>query len=1745
MEKVSKKSIVLIVLLSIFVAFCSVGLYFLSLPKEEKQTIAVDGPTNSGNWTDNGNYATSYAGGTGTEDDPYLISTPEQFAYFAYRINSNNDRGGNFLITTDLDMSAYYWTPIGTSSTNSFYGTFDGGGFEISGIYVGTESSPVEFAGLFGYISNTSNRKTNISNVILNSSVIFGKFAGGIVGGNKLGVVSGGNAVDITWSTFYVSISNCESYANVYASKATGGIVGYGYATQITECENHGTIGKPDSYLTSGGIAGVLMGGNISKCANHGQVNGGASQFTEESIDRRLKSGTGGISGLSMGIVSECENHGIVNGCNAGGISGYGGTIDKCANYGNILGTNIAGGISASNIQSMILCIRQSGQNIYVDSTMYVISGNINNCFNSGEVTAGTVGGIIGYSGAIGATATQSYINNDMTLTTTKVANINLANNYNIGKISSTSTNGYAGGIVGAVMDDGQIDGELGLSNFAVPLKIINNFNVGAIEGANKGGIIGDIGYGDIEISKNYFADSSLSAVGTDNSWSLQSDAVYLENLAELAKTQEWYANSFDEQKPWNFTSVWTIDPEQNGGYPIIIIEEATYWTDEGVRATAFAGGDGTEDKPYQISNGAELAYLSYMTSSGTHYEDTYFIQTQNIDLSGHLWDPIDNFFGHYDGQNFEITNLATPAFVEGSIDEEDWMGGNSDSQNQGLFGLIDATNPSLSVDTITIENIILKDSTIYGSNYVGGFVAQVAYSMGGNDCSVTITNCISYSYVYGFGGYVGGIAGYVSQTTVSNCKNYGNIYGSNATAVGGIYGYDRRSSQITNCENYGSITASFVIDTQGAYNGSFYAARGNVGGIAGLTSTYITNSNNYGDITVTSKTSVGSSISYIGLAVGGIAGYGYDTISSCINEGNIVANVVGTNYSSNIGGLAGYTGGISNSYNIGNVSVNGGQGYIGGLAGGIDYTISITNCYNLGNVELTNGSNTSAVGGVFGNAVRPNNGIGSDPIVVAFVYNRGNILSTGYAGGLVGYYTPDSNKSLTVINCFNIGSVTSAENLVGAIIGGASSVSVLSIIDVIYGDGATQDLPDISSGEDLGGVYEPNITTLAKTQEWYLSDAWAGGWNFYSLWGFVEGENDGYPVFTSTIQGNWIDYRASSFGGGTGDKDDPYIISTPEHLAYLSYLVNNNLAEGDSMDMGGGMIMKMQFSGVYFKQTADIDLSAHVWNAIGNLDMVNQTYLIFSGNYDGGGYEITGMFTDGSDYAGGLFGVVIGLNDNITLKNINIAESYIQNNGAAGVVGMMMLVSPSVQINIENCYNSAVVIGTSIAGGIIAGGESAGGSIVGCGNTGNILGLSYAGGIIGQFSHSTSPLTIDNVYNEGSVTGSYAGGIVSDTDDTTLTNSHNTGNIFGISSNGYVGGLIGDSYETTLDNCYNTGSISGKAHYVGGVVAYLSGSSGISNSYNSGDIDVNILMASGSQFGVGGIFGYSSFYSYDSPLGITNCINYGNVTSNGNYTGGIAGYSAYGSNFENCVNYGDISGTQYVGGISGRGRVNNSSNYGAVSGTSYVGGIAGYMNQSYASSSTSVSTILTLKNYGPVSATGNYAGGLIGQFVVSNSSTLPTITLSGCINLGSVTSSGDYVGGFVGHLNVSGSTESYPVTFTIEGSGIESAITYGGTNHGVLIGLSTIPVTLTNSYAISQIADLTLVGSADITMTNNLFILNDVKYYQGDDFSEFAWINSSSCPIPKALSTMSDYWTGTVTLDDLTSDGWTELTVA
>ena len=70
-------------------------------------------------------------------------------------------------------------------------------------------------------------------------------------------------------------------------------------------------------------------------------------------------------------------------------------------------------------------------------------------------------------------------------------------------------------------------------------------------------------------------------------------------------------------------------------------------WTDRGNYATSFAGGDWqSEATAYQIATAEQLARLAYLinSSSNSTYNDLYYVQTANIDLSLHYWDSIGNY---------------------------------------------------------------------------------------------------------------------------------------------------------------------------------------------------------------------------------------------------------------------------------------------------------------------------------------------------------------------------------------------------------------------------------------------------------------------------------------------------------------------------------------------------------------------------------------------------------------------------------------------------------------------------------------------------------------------------------------------------------------------------------------------------------------------------------------------------------------------------------------------------------------------------------------------------------------------------------------------------------------------------------------------------------------------------------------------------------------------------------------------
>ena len=373
---------------------------------DTEDEVTANAPTNSGYWTDSGNYVTSFAGGTGIESDPYLISTPQQLAYLSVLINdsSTNSQYASLYYkqTANLDMSAYWWDAIGdytsSSNYNAFSGYYDGGNCTISGLYTQSgSSSTYSYQGLFGYVRGTSSdNRATICNVNIQNSEIQGyQYVGGIAGNayycdiyncNNSGSVEGSIYVGgIAGRTSSSSIYDCFNVGSIISTFAgmsyAGGIVGYSFI-EVFNCYNEGSVSSGGEYV--GGIAG-WNDGSIYNCYNKGEVVG----------DYYI----GGILGRGMGNVYNCFNSGAVQGNNGAGIAGWNSaqTIRNCINYGEITGGSSLGGIVGYNGF-------MSGQ-----------TGYVYNCVNLGYVRGDSEGGLVGFNTPSGYVY-NSYWGGDCTL---------------------------------------------------------------------------------------------------------------------------------------------------------------------------------------------------------------------------------------------------------------------------------------------------------------------------------------------------------------------------------------------------------------------------------------------------------------------------------------------------------------------------------------------------------------------------------------------------------------------------------------------------------------------------------------------------------------------------------------------------------------------------------------------------------------------------------------------------------------------------------------------------------------------------------------------------------------------------------------------------------------------------------------------------------------------------------------------------------------------------------------------------------------------------------------------------------------------------------------------------------------------------------------------------------------------------------------------------------------------------------
>lgn len=492
------------------------------------------------------------------------------------------------------------------------------------------------------------------------------------------------------------------------------------------------------------------------------------------------------------------------------------------------------------------------------------------------------------------------------------------------------------------------------------------------------------------------------------------------------------------------------------------------------------------------------------------------------------------------------------------------------------------------------------------------------------------------------------------------------------------------------------------------------------------------------------------------------------------------------------------------------------------------------------------------------------------------------------------------------------------------------------------------------------------------------------------------------------------------------GSQDNPYVISTPEHLLRLSQIVNGGMAWNSIQNtVTAGVCIAPQttakatsrdYNDAYFLVTVDIDMSGYistdgVYNflPIGTRSTQNQTELPFSATFDGGDNTITYVYNVGSFYNVdgarknyvGLFGYLNGA----TISNLKVASngglSITDNSGIVGIEYVGGIAGYAVD---STLYNSVLayggwVRGENYVGGIVGYGERI--TIVSSEavSSANVGGETYVGGIVGKWIVSNQSQIGGSVAGQRYVTPAdqidvmgikYVGGIAGWMDTSScattisyapqLNNNGKDGNFIVVGGIEYVGALfgafIGNGYHQNATNDKYTAIVIDKD---------------ASDNFKVGNVKVilqnlNDKSASGNAKVVGGLVGYAE--------GVGILFNTDWTTSNvtldtGNYTpsfiGGIAGVLGKNATIEAIYQLKD-DGTFLTGGTHTitHSVPDEQKTFGTAAKPlgSFVGGIVGYVSSQagvyWETGTTIFGNGISLVNLATIYAT-SYAGGIFG----------------------------------------------------------------------------------------------------------------------------------------------------------------------
>lgn len=969
-----------------------------------------------------------------------------------------------------------------------------------------------------------------------------------------------------------------------------------------------------------------------------------------------------------------------------------------------------------------------------------------------------------------------------------------------------------------------------------------------------------------------------------------------------------------------------------------------------------FFEGEGTAESPYLISTKDDLMTLQKLTTGDdymTHFENTYFKQTADIDIAGDKsftgiavkWTKVASdaykkyyFSGNYDGNGKTIKgmDIVGVTFVESTgkpatVPNGSW-------QYVGFFGTLG--------NGAVVKNLNFDSSNKITNYYYTGTLAGYVYD------GTTIENITSAAQIISYDGYAGGIAGYTISTApkddapwtqvIRNCVFTGTIK-SNYQYVGGIVGWNQ--GLIENCVSYGDI-----------FNGAFDDHCLRVEGHTGYTSLWY---------------------------VGGIVGYNAALAQNCLFAGKAFSQA------GRIGGIAGNltsTGRVYNSLSYGIVSSpeTSSLGAIGGQNS--NGTAAFQNCYY-----------DSQLAGCDGIAFKPETegitGLTTDVLTNGTIPAGLPAILTGNKGF---YPIPAALANDPVAKA-----AAAAYLLLGK---GETCGNVLTPVTVSTAMPFTVSLGEAGVGFEIkdGKIIPKSVEEITTNTVKLVNGDFSREFTLTLLPKVLPGEGtEASPYIIASAAdfvklGEYIQSSALNFDGSvfsiTADLDFKDVTLVPVGIAQNPFqgvvkgngktIKNVTVPAVETLADGQSNIAIFAYTGANFKLN---DLNIVNCNITGY-----GTSAIVVANLNGGAIDkvtidktskITGLKGSGTNYGDKIAALVAVAGSGSSITNcVNNATVEGMKN-VAGIVAVGPTFNTPGMI-ISNCENNATITSNAartqsgpssytypdVNGAGIAGYFN--GQMTNCKNTGDIVSSTEhgknIGGVIGYLAAAANSDVVANA--------------------TKVSNCENTGNINGYQYAAgiaaYVNNNANSKGEVTIEKCINRGNITGDYNYPGGVAGYLTMSINIDQCANYGTVDSKVST------GAGGVVAWA----YNKDCKITNCFNAGNVTAQG-YVAGVAGNSGNVANIvENCFNIGDVtafeSSWQGAAGIANTSiNVKNAYNLGTIKGNKNIAGIVGQWNTSELSISNVYNLGTILANGDETATLGNIVGyyQATGKGVVTN----------------------------------------------------------------------------------------------------------------------------------------------------------------